>query len=45
MENYYGDWKGYRETVNELERLTDRELEDIGVLRVDIRRLARQANF
>lgn len=31
----------YRETVRELSRLTDRELEDIGVSRVDIANLAR----
>lgn len=31
----------YRETVRELSRLTDRELEDIGVTRGDIDHLAR----
>lgn len=35
----------YRETVRELSRLTDRELEDIGVSRVDIDQLARTGSF
>ena len=34
----------YRETVRELSRLTDRELEDIGISRVDIDGLARGSN-
>ncbi|WP_407525337.1 DUF1127 domain-containing protein [Methylobacterium oryzisoli] len=31
----------YRETVLELSRLTDRELEDLGISRYDIRGVAR----
>lgn len=31
----------YRETVRELSRLTDRELEDIGISRTDIEGLAK----
>lgn len=31
----------YRETVRELSRLTDRELEDIGIVRGDIETLAK----
>ena len=34
----------YRETVRELSRLTDRELEDIGITRVDIDELARSGS-
>ncbi|GGC55888.1 DUF1127 domain-containing protein [Chelatococcus reniformis] len=30
------NWRRYRETVNELSRLTDRELEDLGIARWDI---------
>ncbi|TDR89940.1 DUF1127 domain-containing protein [Enterovirga rhinocerotis] len=33
----------YRETVRELSRLTDRELEDIGIARTEIENLARHA--
>ncbi len=40
----YDEWWAYRATVNELERLTDRELEDIGILRADIRRIASGAS-
>lgn len=31
----------YRETIRELSRLTDRELEDIGIARSDIENLAK----
>ncbi|HMO30556.1 DUF1127 domain-containing protein [Enterovirga sp.] len=31
----------YRETVRELSRLSDRELEDIGIARADIENLAK----
>ncbi|QIG66040.1 hypothetical protein phiOC_p398 [Ochrobactrum phage vB_OspM_OC] len=34
-------YKKYRRTVQELERLTDRELSDIGISRYDIRDIAR----
>lgn len=33
----------YRETLNELSRLSDRELEDIGLARADIDSVARTA--
>lgn len=36
-------WRKYRETVNELGRMTDRELNDLGIGRADIRRVARTA--
>jgi uncharacterized protein YjiS (DUF1127 family) len=36
-------WHQYRETVRELERLTDRELSDLGIGRRHIREIARQA--
>jgi uncharacterized protein YjiS (DUF1127 family) len=34
-------WLRYRETVAELSRLTDRDLEDLGVSRFEIKSLAR----
>jgi uncharacterized protein YjiS (DUF1127 family) len=35
------DWLRYRETLRELSRLTDRELDDVGVSRSDIPHVAR----
>jgi len=34
------EWKRYSESVNELNRLGDRELADIGISRSDIQRVA-----
>ena len=34
-------WRRYRETVDELSRLSDRELADVGISRYDIDRTAR----
>ena len=34
-----------RKTFNELDRLTNRELNDIGINRSDIRNIARQTRF
>ncbi|WP_082520599.1 DUF1127 domain-containing protein [Rhizobium sp. Root482] len=40
------NWRKYRQTVNELDRMTNRELNDIGINRGDIRSVARaQASF
>lgn len=36
---FLGDRK-YRETISELSRMTDRELQDIGINRGDIHRIA-----
>jgi uncharacterized protein YjiS (DUF1127 family) len=36
-------WKTYKTTVAELSSLSSRELNDIGIGRADIRRLAREA--
>jgi uncharacterized protein YjiS (DUF1127 family) len=36
-------WRQYRDTYNELMRLTPRELQDLGISRVDIPAIARQA--
>jgi uncharacterized protein YjiS (DUF1127 family) len=34
-------WRKYRQTVNELGRMSNRELNDLGIARDDIRRIAR----
>ncbi len=39
----YQNWRRYRETVGELDRLSNRELADLGIQRADIGRLARAA--
>ena len=36
-------FRNYRETINELRALDDRELADLGIGRSDITRLAREA--
>lgn len=40
IENFR-NWRRYQRTVDELNRLSNRELADIGVSRDEIRRLAR----
>mgnify|MGYP001181000387 CR=1 FL=1 len=37
----FTQWRRFRSTVNELSRLTDRELTDLGITRFDIERVAR----
>ena len=39
----YREWKTYRATVNELKRLSNRELSDIGIARADIAAIARSS--
>jgi uncharacterized protein YjiS (DUF1127 family) len=36
-------WLTYHKTIRELERLSERELSDLGIGRADIRHVARQA--
>lgn len=38
----FRNWLRYRETVRELSRLTDRELDDLGISRWDIPLVARK---
>ncbi len=38
----YKSWRRYRETVNELNRLSHRELADLGISRTDIPTVARR---
>ncbi len=40
----YQRWRRYRTTVRELENLTSRELQDLGLNRGDIHRVARQVS-
>ncbi len=39
----YRNWRRYRETYNELMRLSSRELNDLGINRADIPTIARQS--
>ncbi|NVP56037.1 MULTISPECIES: DUF1127 domain-containing protein [Rhizobiaceae] len=39
----FNNWRKYRQTVTELGRMSDRELNDLGIGRSDIRRVAREA--
>lgn len=37
---FFREWKSYNRSLNELSRLGDRELADIGISRSDIHRVA-----
>ena len=39
----YRNWRAYRDTVNELDRLSNRQLADLGINRAEIAALARKA--
>jgi len=39
----YRNWRRYRDTVSELSRLSNRELNDLGITRGDIRAVARRS--
>jgi uncharacterized protein YjiS (DUF1127 family) len=39
----YRNWRRYRETVTELNRLSNRELSDLGIARGDINFVARKS--
>lgn len=39
----FRNWRRYRSTVAELNRLSNRELSDLGIHRADIRAVARQS--
>jgi uncharacterized protein YjiS (DUF1127 family) len=45
LETRLGSWLRYRDTVNELADLTDRQLEDLGILRSQIEPVARAAAY
>jgi uncharacterized protein YjiS (DUF1127 family) len=40
---FFNEWKRYNRSLNELSRLGDRELADIGISRSDIQRVAWKA--
>jgi len=39
----FNNWRKFRQTFNELDRMSNRELQDIGIHRADIGRVARAA--
>ncbi|OLP57016.1 DUF1127 domain-containing protein [Rhizobium rhizosphaerae] len=39
----FSAWREYRQTVTELGRMSNRELNDLGIARADIRSVARAA--
>ena len=39
----YRNWRAYRDTVTELDRLSNRQLHDLGIIRDEIRTIARKA--
>lgn len=39
----YRNWRRYRDTVNELSRLSNRELDDLGISRGEIPYVARKS--
>lgn len=41
LKNKYRSWYKYRETVGELSRLSNEQLSDLGIGRVDIEQIAR----
>jgi len=46
MKSSYGQfkkWRTYRKTVNELSALSNRDLNDLGIHRCDIRRVCKQS--
>lgn len=43
LEHRWASFQTYRHTCEELQMLSDRELNDIGISRWDIRRIAREA--
>lgn len=42
--NAYRNWRSYRDTYNELMRLSQRDLADLGINRTDIPEIARQTH-
>ncbi len=39
----FNNWRKYRETYNELARMTQRELADVGIAKSDIQQIARRS--
>lgn len=43
MARSFSNWRKYRQTVNELDRMSTRELQDLGIERAQIKAVARAA--
>lgn len=43
LKRSFSAWRKYRQTVNELSRMSDRELSDLGIARGDIAYVARRS--
>ena len=43
MARSFSNWRKYRQTVNELSRMNERELRDLGIARSEIKSVARTA--
>ncbi|WP_337183384.1 DUF1127 domain-containing protein [Shinella sp.] len=43
MARSFSNWRKYRQTVNELDRMSARELRDLGIDRSEIKAVARAA--
>jgi uncharacterized protein YjiS (DUF1127 family) len=43
MARSFNNWRKYRQTINELDRMSARELRDLGIERSDIKTVARAA--
>jgi uncharacterized protein YjiS (DUF1127 family) len=43
MARSFNNWRKYRQTVTELDRMTTRELRDLGIERSEIKSVARRA--
>lgn len=43
LKSRISNWKRYNRTVSELGALSNRELADLGIMRSDIQRIAREA--
>ncbi len=41
----FARYRKYRDTLNELEHLSERELDDLGLHRSNVRQIARQAAY
>ena len=41
--NLIRNWRTYRQTVNELSVLSNRDLSDLGIARADIKKVARKS--
>lgn len=45
MFKIFSKWRRQRQTVSELSRMSDRELNDLGISRCEIHRIAREASL